>query len=179
MTAYVALLRGINVGRHVRIGMAELRAMLAELGCSAPRTLLQSGNLIFGDDTRSSDDLERLLEAQIEGRFGQRVDCFVRSAAQWKSVVANNPFVREAQSDPAHVVAMVLRDRPPAECREALRAACDGPELVATHDRTAYIVYPVDIGNSRLTNAVVEKHLGTRGTARNWNTVLRLAANLV
>lgn len=179
MTAYVALLRGINVGRHVRIGMAELRAMLAELGCASPRTVLQSGNLIFGDETRSSDDLRRLLEAQIEGRFGQRVDCFVRSAAQWKSVVANNPFVREAQRDPAHVVAMVLKEPPAAGYREALRAAYDGPELVATRDHTAYIVYPVDIGNSRLTNAVLEKRLGTRGTARNWNTVLRIAAHLV
>ncbi|MDQ2858604.1 MAG: DUF1697 domain-containing protein [Candidatus Eremiobacteraeota bacterium] len=178
MSRFVGLLRGINVGRHVRIGMPELRAMVAELGCTAPHTVLQSGNLIFGDATHSSDDLELLLEAQIERRFGQRVDCFVRSSMQWEAVVTHNPFVREAEREPAHVVAMMLKDPPAAMYREALKAAYDGPELIATHDRTAYIVYPVDIGNSRLTNAVLEKHLGTHGTARNWNTVLRIAANL-
>ena len=175
---FVALLRGINVGRHVRIGMSELREMLAELGCVRPQTLLQSGNLVFEDATRSRADLEPLLETQIERRFRHRIDCFVRTAPEWGSVVANNPYAPEAQRDPAHVVAMLLKEAPSPQSVEALRSSLAGPELVTTCARTAYVFYPVDIGRSRVTNAYLETALGTRGTARNWNTVVKVAARL-
>jgi uncharacterized protein (DUF1697 family) len=55
-----------------------------------------------------------------------------------------------------------------------LRAAITGPEVVHVQGREAYVVYPEDIGHSRLTNALIERKLGTRATARNWNTVLKL-----
>ena len=58
----------------------------------------------------------------------------------------------------------------------ALRAAAVGPELIKVAGREAYITYPAGIGGSKLTAAVIERKLGTRGTARNWNTVLKLAA---
>ncbi|HET7599536.1 MAG TPA: hypothetical protein VFK09_04555, partial [Gemmatimonadales bacterium] len=62
------------------------------------------------------------------------------------------------------------------ECLERLQAAITGPERVRLEGKNAYIVYPAGIGRSRLTNALLERHLGTRGTGRNWNTVLRLEA---
>ena len=69
---------------------------------------------------------------------------------------------------------MCLRDAPPAYRVEALQASITGPEAIRASGTHAYITYPAGIGSSRLTNAVIDKGLATRGTGRNWNTVLRL-----
>jgi len=93
-----------------------------------------------------------------------------------KAVVVNNPFPDEAKRDAAHLVVMFLKHAPSVKEVEVLRAAIAGPEIVSADGRQAYIVYPAGIGRSRLTNTLVEKKLRTRGTARNWNTILKLAS---
>jgi uncharacterized protein (DUF1697 family) len=85
-------------------------------------------------------------------------------------------FEAEAKSDPGHLVVMALKDAPAASAVKALQAAIKGREIVRAAGRHAYIVYPDGIGRSKLTNALIEKTLATRGTARNWNTVMKLAA---
>ena len=71
---------------------------------------------------------------------------------------------------------MLLKSAPDATRVKALQAAIVGPEIVRAKGRHAYIVYPDGMGRSRLTSALIERTLGTRGTARNWNTVLKLGA---
>ena len=175
MTTYVALLRGINVGGHKPVAMADLHHLLTQLGLADARSLLQSGNLVFGANGRTAARLERLLEAEAAKRLGLQTDFFVRSAKEWKSVVANNPFSKEAARDPGHLVVMALKDAPKDTDVKALQAAITGREVVRAGGKHLYIVYPDGIGRSRLTNAVIDKQLGTRGTGRNWNTVLKLA----
>ena len=175
-TTWIALLRGVNVGGHKQVAMGDLRALLAGLGFSQPRSLLQSGNLVFGCDARSGADLERLLEAEIGRRLGLQIDLFVRSAEEWRAIVKRNPFTREASSDPGHLLVLCLKDAPGRDAVTALRAAITGSETVSADGRQAYFVYPDGAGRSRLTNALIERKLATRGTARNWNTVLKLAA---
>ena len=176
MTTYVALLRGINVGGHKPVAMADLHHLLTQLGLADARSLLQSGNLVFGANGRTAARLERLLEAEAAKRLGLQTDFFVRSAKEWKSVVANNPFSKEAARDPGHLVVMALKDAPKDTDVKALQAAITGREVVRAGGKHLYIVYPDGIGRSRLTNAVIDKLLGTRGTGRNWNTVLKLAS---
>jgi uncharacterized protein (DUF1697 family) len=176
MTTQIALLRGINVGGNKKVAMADLREMLNALGFADPRSLLQSGNLVFRSDARKSADLERLLDAETEKRLGLKTEFFVRTAKEWKAVVESNPFPDEAERDPSHLVVMFLKDAPDARDVEALQAAITGREVVRAVGRQAYITYPDGIGDSRLTNAVIEKKLGTRGTGRNWNTVMKLDA---
>ncbi|MGE5345180.1 MAG: DUF1697 domain-containing protein [Acidithiobacillales bacterium] len=176
MTTYVALLRGINVGGHRQVTMAGLRELLKHLRLSDGRSLLQSGNLVFRAEAQTGARLEHLLEAGAEKRLGLRTDFFVRSAKEWMSVVARNRFREEAERDPRRLVVMFLKESPVAGGVEALQAAIDGPEVVRAHGKHAYIVYPNGMGRSHLTNALIEKKLGTRATARNWNTVQRLRA---
>jgi uncharacterized protein (DUF1697 family) len=176
MTVHVALLRGINVGGHKQVAMSALRDLLTHLGLPDARSLLQSSNLLFRNDARKGADLERLLERQAEKRLDLRTDFFVRTAEEWKAVIARNPFRKEAERDPGHLVVMFLKDSPAAENVALLQAAITGPELVRAEGRHAYVVYPNGIGRSRLTNALIEKKLGTRGTGRNWNTVLKIGA---
>jgi uncharacterized protein (DUF1697 family) len=176
MTTHIALLRGINVGGKTKISMADLRAMLAELKFGDPRSLLNSGNLVFRSDKLKGADLEGFLEAESEARFGLKTDFFVRTPEEWKEVIAGNPFPDEAENDPGHLVVMFLKKAPDAKDVEALQAAITGHEVVRAVGRQAYLIYPDGIGDSRVTINVIEKKLGSRGTGRNWNTVLKLAA---
>jgi uncharacterized protein (DUF1697 family) len=176
MTHHIALLRGVNVGGNKKVAMADLRGLLTRLGFAEPRSLLQSGNLVFRGDGRPAADLERLLDAETEKQLGLKTEFFVRTAAEWRAVVAANPFPHEAVSDPGHLVVLFLKAAPDAASVAALQAAITGRETVRAVGRQAYIVYPDGIGDSRLTLTVIEKKLGTRGTGRNWNTVLKLGA---
>ena len=155
--------------------MSDLRGFLAKLGLAEPRTLLQSGNVVFGSDARAGE-LERLLETEAEKRLGLRTEFFVRSAQEWRDAIAGNPFREAAASDPSHLVVMFLKKAPDAKSVMALQASITGPEVVRSEGRQAYIVYPAGIGDSRLTASVIDRMLGIRGTGRNWNTVLKLGA---
>lgn len=156
--------------------MAELRALLESLGLAGARTLLQSGNALFRSGEASTARLERLLEEEAKKVLGLETDFLVRTLAEWDEAIARNPFLEEAERDPAHLLVMFLKSAPAASAVKALQSAIAGRETVRAAGRQAYLVYPDGIGDSRLTIGVIEKHLGTRGTARNWNTVRKLAA---
>jgi uncharacterized protein (DUF1697 family) len=174
LITFIALLRGVNVGGNRKVAMADLRAMLAALGFEDPRSLLQSGNLIFralGD----AHAIEAELEREMRSRLGLATDVIVRSAADWASVIAGNPFPADAARDPAHLLVMSLKGEPDAAAFASLQVAISGRERAAARSRELYIVYPERIGRSKLTGALIERKLGLRGTARNWNTALKLA----
>jgi uncharacterized protein (DUF1697 family) len=176
MRTYIALLRGINIGGHNKVAMADLRTLVSKLGFVDVQSLLQSGNLVFRGGARSTAQIERLLEAELTKRFALEVVFFVRTAEEWGTLVARNPLREEAERDPSHFVAALFKEAPSAAKVKELTAAITGPEVVRAKGREAYIVYPEDIGHSRLTTALIERKLGTRVTARNWNTVLKLQA---
>ena len=174
MTDYVALLRGINVGGHQKVSMSDLRGVIADGGFEDVRTLLQSGNVVFRGRGARGADLEALLEAEVERRLGLRTAFIVRSAREWQAVFEANPFPEYARLDPGRVAVTFLKDAPRSGGAEALRAALTGREVMQIGGRELYVVYPDGMGRSRLTLDVIERHLGTRGTARNWNTVTKL-----
>jgi uncharacterized protein (DUF1697 family) len=176
MTTCVALLRAINLGGHNSVSMADLREVLTRLGFGDVQSVLQTGNLVFQDDRRTGAQLEQLLETEAKKRLKLETDFFVRTAMEWQAVIARNPFPKEAKRDPAHLVVMFLKDAPEAKDVTALQAAITGREVVRAVGKHLYVVYRDGIGRSRLTNAVIEKNIHTRGTGRNWNTVVKLAA---
>src|SRR5215218_4676897 len=178
MPRCVALLRAVNLGQYQQVSMPALTQVLAELGFDEPRTLLQSGNVVFGTQRRSTAQLERTLAAEVERSLGIATDFFVRTAPEWEQVVAGNPFKKEAKLDPGHLVVIVLKDEPARQFAIDLQAAINGSEAIHVQGRHAYIKYPDGIGRSRLTTALIEKKLCTRATGRNWNTVLKLQALL-
>jgi len=172
----VALLRGINVGGHNQIAMADLRSLFESLGFSSVKSLLQSGNVVFESERLKGQALERFLEVETAKRLGVAVDYLVRSARELQSIIANNPFEDEVKRDPSHLVVVFLKAAPKAPDVKTLEAAIQGPEIIRADGKQLYAVYPDGIGRSKLTNTLIEKKLGTRGTARNWNTILKLAA---
>jgi uncharacterized protein (DUF1697 family) len=175
-TPHIALLRAVNVAGHGIVAMSDLRQLITKLGFADVRSLLQSGNLIFRGTAKTSGQIERLLEAELEKHLGIRTDFFVRSAAELNAIVVRNPFRKEAERDPAHLLALFLKNEPGPKQIAALEAAIAGPERFRVDGRLAYVVYPAGIGKSKLTTALLDRKLETRGTGRNWNTVLKLAA---
>jgi uncharacterized protein (DUF1697 family) len=177
LTTHVVLLRAVNVGGRGKVAMADLRALLADLGFKAPRSLLQSGNLVFRSQPTGAA-LEALLEKEAQTRLGLAADFLVRTADEWAAIVAANPYPALARDDPSHLIVMPLKSPPDAAGLEALRGWIPGRETIDAVGRELYVAYPDGIGTSKLTGAVIERRLGTRGTARNWNTATKLAALL-
>jgi uncharacterized protein (DUF1697 family) len=174
MPIHIALLRAINVGGKNLVAMSDLRDLVGDLGFTEAKTLLQSGNVLFQSKSRKGSDLEMLLQAETEKRLQISIDYFVRTAAEWETIIDRNPFREEAERDPGHLLVVLLKRAPEPTALEALRAAIKGPELVRSDGKQLYAVYPDGIGRSKLTNALIEQKLGSCGTGRNWNTVLKL-----
>ena len=176
----VALLRAVNVGGRAVLRMADLTSLVANLGYVAPKTLLQSGNIVFGSRAAGKGEtaghIEARLEAGLQARLTLTSAVFVRTATEWTDLVAANPFTTEAEAGPSHLLLMLLKDAPSASVVNALQASIKGRERVHAHGRQLYMVYPDGVGHSKLTHVIVERALATRGTARNWNTVRKLQA---
>jgi len=175
-TTYVALLRAINVGGRNLVRMADLRACLDEFGFAEAQTLLQSGNVVFRGPARSGAGLETALEQAFAQRLDLATEVFIRTSAEWRAHIRANPFTKEATADPGHLLLLPLKRAPTAAQVAALRKAITGRERVSAKGRALYAVYPDGAGRSRLTIAMIERHLDTRTTGRNWNTVGKLAA---
>jgi uncharacterized protein (DUF1697 family) len=175
MPVHIALLRGINVGGNKKIAMAELRHLLGKLGFGNARSLLNSGNIIFETDRFAGSELEHVLEEETEKRFHVSIVYVVRTVKEWDRIIVRNPFTNEAERDPGHLLVMCLKERAKPNNVNILESAIVGPESVRADGNQLYLTYPAGIGVSKLTNVLIEKKLGTQGTARNWNTVLKLA----
>ncbi len=178
MASHVALWRAVNLGKTGKLAMTDLRDLLAELKLTDVKTLLQSGNAVFGAKASSGAALEKKLEAACASRLGLglETEVFVRSAAEWAAIIEGNPFSTMANRDPSHLVVMVLRGRPHPDALDELRAG--GPEELELGDGCLYITYPNGIGRSKLNQHRAWKRLGAVGTGRNWNTVSKIAAAL-
>ncbi len=174
----IALLRGVNVGGANRIAMADLRGLTEGLGFTRARTLLQSGNVVFDAGPGADAAVEASLERALADRLGLVVDVVVRTGEAWRALIAANPLAEPARDDPAHLLLHVLKTAPDPQAESRLAAAIAGPEVARLVGQAAFIHYPAGIARSRLTNAVIDRAVGARGTARNWNTVLKLAAML-
>ncbi|MFF8277258.1 DUF1697 domain-containing protein [Streptomyces lateritius] len=176
-TTYAALLRGINVGGHRKVPMAELRSLLADLGHRDVRTYLQSGNAVFTTDDEAPAEEERTaaVENALEKRFGFRVDCLVRSAPYLAAVAEACPFpAAELEGKQLHVTYF---DQPVGPERfTAIDAAAFLPEEFRLGDRALYLYAPEGLGRSKLAEALSRPAMlkGVVATTRNWNTVVKL-----
>ena len=165
MTAYVALLRGVNLVGRSSLKMSDLKAIADELGLKSARTYIASGNLLFASD-KAEEALRRALEKRVQAHMGKEVRVILRTADEMEAVVEANPFPKVAGN---RVQAFFLNEKPPKDLLETVRNQDD--EGVAAGAREVYVAYgEKGIGRSRLRIPAAEA-----GTARNMNTVAKLA----
>ncbi|MBZ6192340.1 DUF1697 domain-containing protein [Streptomyces olivaceus] len=174
-TRYAALLRGINVGGARKLPMADLRALLEELGHGGVRTHLQSGQAVFTSEHGDEESLAAELARAIEKRFGFPVDVLVRDHAYLRAVAEACPFpAADLEPKQLHVTyfsAPVDEERFAPVDRSAFR-----PEEFRLGDRALYLYAPDGLGRSRLAEVLARPRVnkGLTATTRNWNTVTRL-----
>jgi uncharacterized protein (DUF1697 family) len=171
---YAALLRGINVGGNKKVPMADLRAMLAGLGYQDVVTHLQSGNAVFSSELPPAD-LEREIAAAVQDRINVSCSVLVRTGAELADAASRNPLGGEPANPSRYFVAF-LSGEPDKDKAAAVTAMSFDPDKLWILGREAYLWCPQGAADARLSGAVLEKHLGVRATARNWNTVTKLVA---
>jgi uncharacterized protein (DUF1697 family) len=173
METFIALLRGINVGGHNKIPMAELRSLCVNLGWGDVQSYIQSGNLIFKAG-RGAVHLETELEEAIDGLFGLSIPVIVRAAADWSAYMASNPFPNEAEREP-NLVMLALSKAPPTEdaAQKLQERAADGERIAQVGD-ALWLHYPQGSGRTKLSPSLLDRLVGSPVTTRNWRTVLKL-----
>jgi uncharacterized protein (DUF1697 family) len=164
MTSYVALLRGVNLMSGTTLRMADLKTIAEELGLGSPRTFIASGNLLFTSG-ESEAAIKSALEAGLRKQMLREVGVMVRTAPEMAAVAANNPF---GEAPASIVVAIFLDEAPPRDTIEEAKNMVD--ERLALGGREIYVHYPSGQGRSKLRIPAA-----SRGTARNMNTVAKLA----
>src|SRR5258708_6461605 len=179
MQTFIALLRAVNVGGTGKIAMADLRALLKDLGYRNVETYIQSGNAVF-DANGKAEKIARDLASSLEKHMGASVGVIIRTHDDLRMVIAENPFSAEAAADGARVHACFLAGPAPASAKAALDSVV--AKYPARRDRfhltghTLYLHLPEGAPETKFSAKPLDRRLGVIATARNWNTVLKLHA---
>jgi uncharacterized protein (DUF1697 family) len=179
MPTYIVLLRAVNVGGTGKLPMADFRALLADLGYRNVETYIQSGNAVF-DAPGPAPKVAKAIAAALEKRMGAPAGVLMRTHDELTRMIAANPFAAEAAADGARVHAVFLSAAPAAGAAAGLdRIVTQYPQR---RDRyhvagdTLYLHLPDGAAETKFTAKTVDRILGSTGTARNRNTVLKLHA---
>jgi uncharacterized protein (DUF1697 family) len=176
MSTYVILLRAVNVGGYGKLSMADLRSMLSSLGFKNVETYIQSGNAVI-DSNLPPDKVRLSIANALQKLTGASVEVIIRTHDQLDMLIRGNPFVDEA-SDGTRVHVAFLSAPAAPTARAALETIVqkypdrrDRYHLALDH---IYFHFPEGAADTKFTGKALDKAIGAVGTARNWNTVLKL-----
>jgi len=172
MPRFVALLRGVNVGKAKRVPMAEFRALLEGQGFTEVKTLLNSGNAVFSSDRRSALAHARSIAASLVERFGFEVPVLVKTSSQFASAVAECPFAAAAEEH-SRLLVVFTQERKALVCLSDLATLVQPPEQFAIGKYAAHLHCAGGILESKLAKALLARSSNT-ATSRNWATVLKI-----
>jgi uncharacterized protein (DUF1697 family) len=173
MAAIICFLRGVNVGGKGKVPMRELKTLMEdELGCQNVKTLLQSGNVVF-TAKGTLPALKKKIETAIEKAFKYKSDAYLLTPADLRKIVDGNPYTDAAKRDSGHLIAYVLPGRPLATAKAKLDTVATQYEAFTIKPHVVYAHFGAGMGRSRMA-ATMDRALGVRGTARNWNTLTKV-----
>ena len=174
MPTFVALLRGINVGRARRVPMADLRALLCGLGYKRVATLLNSGNAVFRAQRGTAAKHSANIAAAISTQLNVEVPVIVKSASELAAIVSENPIKAKAEEYSRFLVAFA-QDTKALSSLAAIQSLVAPSERFAVGKNAAYLLCAAGILESKAWQALLGK-AGKSATTRNWATVLKLQA---
>jgi uncharacterized protein (DUF1697 family) len=169
MTSWALLLRAVNLGPRNKLAMADLRALLTDLGHEDVRTFLNSGNAVFRSSKRSRPRMVKEIEAGLKERHGLDVRATLRALPELEAAL-------DAAPDGDKVGLAFLFDPPSAAARRTAEALDLSPDRLVLGDGVAYLVYAVGVAGSNLQTTDLEKLLGVPATVRTAGTVRKLLA---
>ncbi len=171
VSVHCIFLRAIGPATHKLMPLSDLCAKCESAGLGKVKSVLATGNLVLASEAN-----ERELREQVSkcvASFGLQNEVFVRKPLELSAIVAANPFHDAATDHPHHLLVQFMQSPPqPSLLATVLNHA--GPERVAAKGREIYVDYPIDVGHSKFLPSVIERKLRQSGTARNWNTVLKI-----
>ena len=173
MTVYVAMLRGINVGGHAKVAMADLRAAFAEMGCADVQSYIQSGNVVFRS-SKSPAALLATIEQGLDAAFGHGIRVVIRTNSQIADVVGHNPL-KGGGREPAKLHVTFLASKPAPSRVADLDPDAFLPDEFRIAGCEVYLHCPGGYGRTKLNNAFFERRLGVVATTRTWSTVTTLS----
>ena len=171
MKTYIALLRGINVGGHKKVPMAELRELLSKSGFENVQTYIQSGNVILQSSEKNTQNIEEIIKQAILGHFGFEVSVLAITKSDLKRIFDDSPFSEEKKKKSYF---MMLHDCPEeALIKAASEKIYEGEEYNIIRD-CIYYFCDKGLGQAKFNVNFFERKLNTFATARNYNTMLKL-----
>ncbi len=176
MPIYIALLRGINVSGHKPVPMAELQKLFEKLGHKGARTFIQSGNVAFRSGEKDPGKLAVALEAAILKKFGFDVPVILRTLEGMRAALKGNPYAKPEPAEGERVYITFLDRAPGKDAAKDLQTHSDPVDELKLVKTEVYILARKGYGNSKLSNAFVEKKAGVRATTRNLETTAKLIA---
>lgn len=171
MNRYIALLRGINVGGHKKVPMAELRKLLSQLGLGDVQTYIQSGNVIFQSDSNDLKTIEMTIHKAILDYFGFEVPVMVRTVQDLKTIFDACPFSEEKKSNSYFAILNEIPDK--VLVKEASKKSYPNEEYVI-HNDCIYFFSANGYGNAKFNLNFFERQLNIKATARNYKTMVKL-----
>jgi uncharacterized protein (DUF1697 family) len=174
MSACIALIRGINVGKGNRIAMADLKTLITDLGHTDVRTLLNSGNAVFQSKRPNVAKISLGIQAAISKNCGFSATVMVMTAEYLDRIIEENPLLPVVKDHARHLVAFVADAKHLDPLRPLLEDTW-APDALAMTQRAAYLWCSTGLLESKMSQALARK-AGTTITTRNWATVLKLQA---
>jgi len=168
MKTYVALLRGINVGGHKKILMADLRLLLESIGFQNAQTYIQSGNVVFSSENNTN--LGQKISKAIEGKYGFEVPVLVITPSEIDAVLKGCPFLEEKKQKSYFTL---LFDIPKKDLIELVQSMSDLKEEFTITNKCIYF-YSENYGRTKFNNNFFERKLKVIATARNYRTMVKL-----
>jgi uncharacterized protein (DUF1697 family) len=171
VATYVAFLRGVNLGPTNKISMPELRAMAEDLGYTGVATYINSGNLII-NSPKKANTVEQEISKAIKDTFGRPIDVTVRTPAQLKKILADNPY---PDGNPSQVTVAFLTKPPAKDAKDDVAKVAKDHEPFTFAGQQVYVNYSQGIGKSKLAERFSDI-IGVSSTVRNIRTVEKVLA---
>jgi uncharacterized protein (DUF1697 family) len=171
VATYVAFLRGVNLGPNNKIPMPQLRAVAEDLGYTDVATYINSGNLIISSPKKAAT-IEREISKAIKDSFGRPIDVAVRTPAQLKKIVAENPY---SDDNPSQVTVAFLTKAPAKDAKDKVAAVAKDYEPFTFAGDQVYVNYSQGIGKSKLAERF-SAIIGVSSTVRNIRTIEKVLA---
>ena len=169
MEKYIAFLRGINVGGHKKILMADLKLIFESLGFEKVTTYIQSGNVVFA--TENVANLVAKITNAIEVKYGFKESILVKKASELEEILSKSPFLVEKLKKSYFIL---LEEKPSQEYIALTTTFSNSNEEFYITENCVYIYYAQGAGKSKFSNNFFEKKLNVTATARNYNTIAKL-----
>lgn len=175
---YVAFLRGINVGGHHKVPMAELRKALEKLGFMNVVTLLNSGNIIFDADADNPENFEKLIAGYLEKTFGFPVPTIIRRSEAISQLVFEAPFEGVMVDKDIRLYVSFLNKDSESDLELPWTSPDNSYKIIRKIDKSILSILDLSVSNTPKAMEAFEKFYGKDVTTRNWNTIERIGKKL-